>query len=206
MAQLVMDFPAKTDYSAASFYPTQGSEASRNLMQNFERGLLSLWGAPGSGKTHLLEIWARRMGAARQPAGAGNFLALDDVEKLDTAAQEKLFHWLNRTGRYGALVVASRRPVVELENILPDIRSRLSTGQAVEVLPPGENEFKNICRKWAVEKQLKLPDDVLAYVLARAERSVPVLRGIIEHLDRLSLEEKRAITVLLAKKVMGDGR
>lgn len=204
MAQMVLDFPHKADYSAASFLPTQGSEAARNLLQNFERGVLCLWGAPGSGKTHLLQTWASRMGAMQSLDGAGNFLAIDDVDKLDAGAQQKLFFWLNRVGRNGALVVASRQPVVGMQNMLPDVRSRLSAGQAVEVLPPSEGELGQVAGKWAADRQLVLGPGVLEFILARAERSVPALRDLVERLDRLSLAEKRGITVPLARKVISD--
>lgn len=192
------------DYSAASFLPTQGSEVARKVLQDFERGILCVWGAPGSGKTHLLEVWAARHGIEVNKFNDGPFSALDDLQDLDRDDQERLFHWLNGGGKTGALVVASRKPVVDLQGLLPDVRSRLSAGQAVELLPPSEDELGQVAGKWATDRQLVLGPGVLEFVLARAERSVPALRDLVERLDRLSLEEKRGITVPLARKVLSD--
>jgi chromosomal replication initiation ATPase DnaA len=196
MAQMVLNFPFREDLSAESFFPTAGSAAARELLENFERGILCLWGEAGSGKTHLLNIWRARV-------GEGNFLAVDDLDKVDAVGQEQLFHWLNNQGKSGALVVASRQPVVELGGLLPDVRSRLSAGQAVEVLPPSDDELAQVAAKWAAERQLELSPEVINFILARAERSVPALRTLVAKLDRLSLEEKRAVTVPLAKKALG---
>jgi chromosomal replication initiation ATPase DnaA len=196
MAQMVLNFPFREDLSAESFFPTAGSAAARELLENFERGVLCLWGEAGSGKTHLLNIWRARV-------GEGNFLAVDDLDKVDAVGQEQLFHWLNNQGKSGALVVASRQPVVELGGLLPDVRSRLSAGQAVEVLPPSDDELAQVAAKWAAERQLELSPEVINFILARAERSVPALRTLVAKLDRLSLEEKRAVTVPLAKKALG---
>jgi chromosomal replication initiation ATPase DnaA len=198
MAQMVLNFPFREDLSAESFFPTAGSAAARELLEKFDSGILCLWGGAGSGKTHLLNIWRARM-------GEGNFLAVDDLEKVDAVGQEQLFHWLNNQGKDGALVVASRQPVVELEGLLPDVRSRLSAGQAVEVLPPSDDELAEVAAKWADERQLELSPEVINFILARAERSVPALRTLVAKLDRLSLEEKRAVTVPLARKVLGVG-
>jgi chromosomal replication initiation ATPase DnaA len=196
MAQMVLNFPFREDLSAESFFPTAGSAAARELLENFERGILCLWGEAGSGKTHLLNIWRARV-------GEGNFLAVDDLDKVDAVGQEQLFHWLNNQGKSGALVVASRQPVVELGGLLPDVRSRLSAGQAVEVLPPSDDELAQVAAKWAAERQLELSPEVINFILARAERSVPALRTLVAKLDRLSLEEKRAVNVPLAKKALG---
>src|ERR1700754_3043731 len=103
MAQMVLNFPQREDLSAASFFPTEGSVAARELLEKFDHGILCLWGVAGSGKTHLLNIWRARV-------GEGNFLAVDDLDKVDAVGQEQLFHWLNNQGKTGALVVASRLP------------------------------------------------------------------------------------------------
>jgi chromosomal replication initiation ATPase DnaA len=200
MAQMVLNFPLREDFGAARFFPTAGSAAARELLENFEQGILCLWGEAGSGKTHLLNIWRAKHDKG---VGEGNFLAVDDLDKVDAVGQEQLFHWLNNQGKTGALVVASRQPVVELQGLLPDVRSRLSAGQAVEVLPPSDDELAQVAAKWAAERQLELSPEVINFILARAERSVPALRTLVAKLDRLSLEEKRGVTVPLAKKALG---
>jgi DnaA family protein len=204
MAQLLLDLPLAADYSAASLLPTAGTQAARDILQGFSRGIVSLWGPPGSGKTHVLKAWAARVGAAESLENAGGLLALDDLDKLDAAGQEKLFFWLNGEGLKGGLVVTSGRPVVDLKGVVADVRSRLSAGRAVELSPPIEQELRPLALKWAAERQVELPPAVVDFILARAERSVPVLRAVLERLDRLGLEEKRAVTVPLAKRVLGE--
>ncbi len=199
---MLLTLPTVTDYSAAAFAPTAGSSAARKALDGFAPTgqphageALMLVGPSASGKSHLLTICRERM------AGNPLAVAVDDLHALDRQGQELLFHTYNDLrARGGALVIASTHPVTEL-TLLPDLQSRLATARHVYLAPPDDAELRQLMAKWAADKQLLLPPAVLDYALSRTERSVAVLKQLIETLDELSLEHQRAITVPLVRQV-----
>jgi DnaA family protein len=49
---------------------------------------------------------------------------------------------------------------------------------------------------------MRLADDVVWYLLARVRRDLPSLGGILDLLDRSSLEQKRHITLPLVRETL----
>ncbi|PZP40052.1 MAG: hypothetical protein DI585_02180 [Pseudomonas fluorescens] len=190
MRQLLLDITALPRFHASRWLTTEGTRAAEAAL---ERGELCvcLYGPAGGGKSHMLAL------AASKGAVVG-----DKLESLEEEGQERLFHALNAKSQ---VVVASSMPVAQLDNLLPDLKSRLLTGIQIEVLPPSDDDLRNLLRHWAVVMQLSLPDAVVDYILMRADRSTHGLAAIMARLDALSLEQKRAVTVPLARAVLeGD--
>lgn len=191
MRQLLLDLPKGADFSAAAWQPTSGTTQAYNALLNSDIGCLGIYGPEGAGKTHLLVMASQKN---------ANLLVVDELETLDPAAQELLFHEFNsRKGQH--IVLASRKPVAQL-SLLPDLKSRLLTGIHIEVSLPTETELRTLLSTWATTRQLTLPEAVVNYLLTRAERNPKNLLTLVTMLDDLSLEEKRAITVPLAKRVL----
>ena len=200
MRQMLLNLPVRTDYSAGAFALTAGSAAARAAIEalvpsgKIHTGeTVVVVGPPASGKSHLLTIWKTRMD--------GNQLAVavDDLQALDKSQQENLFHTYNTLKeKGGALLITSTRPATELP-LLPDLQSRLATAKHVILAPPDDTELAQLIAEWAADRQLVIPAGVVDYALARTERSPAVLRALIEALDALSLEHKRAITVPLVR-------
>jgi chromosomal replication initiation ATPase DnaA len=57
--------------------------------------------------------------------------------------------------------------------------------------------------KLFADRQLKIDDGVLAFLLARMERSFDAARRAVAALDAAALAERRNITVPLAREVLG---
>ncbi|MCP5404669.1 MAG: chromosomal replication initiator DnaA [Pseudomonadaceae bacterium] len=203
MRQLLLQLPVNDNHSAQAFVPTKGSAAAQETLAGFaptgeahDGQTLLLLGPAASGKSHLLNIW--------QQTHAGNPLAIavDDLQSLNAAAQEALFHTFNHLKEQGgALLVAGCVPLAGM-TLLPDLKSRLATARQVDIAPPDDAELQALVGKWASDRQLHLPDAVVGYLLARAERSPAALQGLVAALDTLSLEQKRAVTVPLVKQIL----
>lgn len=199
MPQLTLAFPHKPDYSAAAWQPTAGTAAAVTALKlhtptaTKSSPVVALYGAPASGKTHLLSLWL-----SQNPTGH----TADDLQNLAESAQITLFHLFNRLKTEGgALVVASTQPIASL-NLLPDLKSRLLTGPQLELQPPNDTELLELLNKWASDRQLFLPPNVTDYLLTHAERSAASLHYAIQALDTLSLEAKRGITIPMVKKLL----
>ena len=188
MRQMVMDLSALPAFHADWWLTTAGTAAAERALQSGAQ-CICLYGPEGAGKSHLLAM-----------AAEGGAVVADNLEDLTPEGQERIFHALNAKKR---VVVASRMPVAQVEGLLPDLKSRLLTGGQVEVLPPTDDELRALLQRWAEARQLVLPQAVVEYVLARAARSTHTLAALVRRLDALSLEQKRAITVPLAKAVLG---
>ena len=65
-----------------------------------------------------------------------------------------------------------------------------------------DGEKKVALATQAEARGLRLPQDALDYLLARAPRDMRSLAALLAALDRYSLEQKRAITVPLLREVL----
>ena len=168
---------------------------------------LLLYGPAGSGKTHLGRIWAARADASLHDtlpapdALRGNAL----IENIDRAAdQALLFHLLNYSKERGqCLLLTSRSAPSQLPFTLPDLTSRLLALPAASIHAPDDEALAAAIRKQFADRQLKVEDEVIAYILARMERSFAYAAETVETLDRAALSERRAVTVPFLKRVMG---
>lgn len=192
MRQLVLDLPQGADFSAKAWLSTRGTEEAELALEQVGERCVCVYGPEGAGKSHLLAMTVARN---------SRVLAVDNVDELDAAAQEMLFHEFNNRGGRN-LVVSSRLPVAQL-SLLADVKSRLLTGAQVEMRLPEDDELVWLLEKWAASRQLVLPKAVVDFLLVRADRNPKRLLPLVTALDRLSLEEKRAVTVPLAKRVLG---
>ena len=153
--------------------------------------VIYLWGMPGSGRSHLL----------RACAGAGIVIA-DDVQHMDDAAQQALFNSINHARDLGGTVLAAGNAPPARLALREDVRSRLVWGLVYEVKPLTDEERAAYLRAEAERRGLRLAEDVVGYLLRHVRRDMPTLGAILEHLDRTSLEQQRAVTLPLARAAL----
>lgn len=212
--QLILQFPHQPDYSADNFLPLPFNKSANSAVESFptkEGDILVVYGPKGSGKTHLLRKWTElRLAKFVNVENIDDvepregLYAVDDLQELNIQQQEKLFHIFNyMKGIGGSLVVASQIPVAQL-NLIPELRSRLLLGTQAELTAPQESDLKLLLVKWSQDRQLKLEQTVISYILSHCERSPQVLEGIVEALDTLSLAQKRKITIPLVRDILSE--
>ncbi|HEX9433736.1 MAG TPA: DnaA/Hda family protein [Burkholderiales bacterium] len=157
--------------------------------------IVYLWGASGSGRSHLLRAAGRA-----NPA----LVVADDVETLEPAAQQALFVAINeaRDGGPGVLV-AGDKPPAQLA-LRADLRSRLAWGLVYQLLPIGDEDKARHLKTLAAERGLQLSDDIVGYLLTRLPRDMTSLRAVLEVLDRYSLMRKKALTLSLVREALGQ--
>ncbi len=173
-----------------------------------------LSGPPGSGKSHLARIWARRAGAAclagrevwepaeplRRVAGAAA-LVVDDADAAPDEAA--LFHLYNAVaGRGGSVLLTASAPPSTWPLVLPDLRSRLLAAWPVLIEAPDETLLAALLVKQFADRQLRVEPPVVGYLAHRLERSFAAARGIVAALDRASLRARRPVTLPLARAVL----
>ncbi len=163
--------------------------------------VLYLWGEAGSGRSHLL----RAASAATAPGR--ELVVADDVQALDEPAQIALFNAINlaRESR-GAVLAAGNAPPGQLP-LREDLRSRLGWGLVYQLKALTDEDKARHLRAEAERRGLRLPDEVIRYLLSRLPRDLPSLNAALELLDRYSLSHQRHITLPLVRDALkADGR
>jgi DnaA family protein len=177
-----------------------------------------LWGASGSGKTHLLQSLAQHY--ARQGAHAGWFgadrpapwphddrwalILIDECDALDADQQHAAFALFVEAAARGVPVVAAGRvPPVDLP-LREDLRTRLAWGHVFAIQPLAEAEARACLRREADRRGIFFSDEVMDYLLTRFERDLKHLMAQLDRLDEFSLATKRQITVPLLKQMRAE--
>ncbi len=172
---------------------------------------LVIHGPPGSGKSHLAEVWRRRCGAEIVPAthlsgvppDAGEAPALV-IDGLDGPIDERaLLHTYNAmTERGGHLLLTALAPPARWPLALPDLASRLRLAPAVTLGLPDDTLLAALMLKLFADRQITVAPEVPAYVVPRIERTFEAVARLVERLDRAALAEGRAVTVPLVRAVL----
>lgn len=177
---------------------------------------LAVFGPPGSGKSHLLAAFTSHHGLGQVVSVSAGALTVESVpglvvhasvvvvDDLDSLADETaLFHLWNLTKETGRwLLLAGRTAPARLNVRLADLRSRLSATPAVGIGAPDDSLLAAILVKQFADRQLRIGEDVVSYVLGRMERSFAAARQVVEALDKASLARRRPVTVPLARAVL----
>lgn len=185
---------------------------------------LYLFGAAGSGKTHLLQAACRQAvqgdrSAIYLPLGHGQLVpsvlddlelwglvALDDIQAIagDAAWEQSLLDLYNRLRESGQRLLASGyAPVLALPLTLSDLRSRLGWGPGYRLLPLPEDDCERLLRESAQLRGLELGTDTIDYIMHRCPREPGYLVGLLEEVDRESLRRKRRPTRWLVQQILG---
>ncbi|MBU0622916.1 MAG: DnaA regulatory inactivator Hda [Gammaproteobacteria bacterium] len=167
--------------------------------------IVYIWGEEGSGKSHLLQAVAAGVDAAYacgEVPEAAPVVAVDDVGKLDDAAQIALFELYNRMRENGGLLLASGDAAPAHLKVRDDLRTRLGWGLVYQVHALNDAEKAQALRQHAQARGLELPDEVTTYLLRHGRRDLPALLATLDALDEHCLRLKRAASVPMLKEVM----
>lgn len=181
---------------------------------NWPSPTLVLYGPAGAGKTHLASIWQRRVKARvldRQQLGAtleleasGCYLVDPAEPVIDEVALLQLYNRLREENGY--LLLTALRPVIQWDLKLPDLASRLTAAPAAAIGAPDDELLAALFIKMFDDRQLKVPEPVIRYLLIHMERSFASARHLVDELDRLSLARQRPITIPLARLALAAGQ
>lgn len=172
-----------------------------------------LWGAPGSGRTHLLRamttalqargLQATYVGAGeRLPVEAPRALAVDDVDRLGPGPQGAFFTLYNAIReKRGIVLAAGESPPARL-SLRPDLVTRLGWGLVYQVHGLDDPEKIAALKGHAAARAFNLPDGVAEYLLRHFPRDLASLMSMLDALDRHSLETRRPITLALLRELV----
>ncbi len=229
--QLVLPIGIRSDAAFENFFGPHASRCVTQLRQLLEHPtetLIWITGPQDAGKSHLaaaclahLETCGRKgfyMGLSEMPgelawvdyfledAHAPEVLILDDVHQwLDGAEQElalfQLFNHFKISRRQ--LIVTANAPPALMPVELPDLASRLRSGQLLTLPQAGDDHKQQVLIQVAAERGMRMPLDVGAFIIRRSERNLGQLLTVLDRVEQASLVEQRKLTVPFVKKVLG---
>jgi chromosomal replication initiation ATPase DnaA len=162
-----------------------------------------LTGPKACGKSHLAHIWAQQSHASIIPAhelteshltDIAHHLVIEDIETI--TSQEVLLHAYNITReRNHSLLMTCHAPAQQLPFTLADLTSRLLSLPSAAIQTPDDLLIAAILRKQFADRQLKIDDDIIAYLLPRIDRSFIEIKNLIEALDHAALAQHKRLTI-----------
>ncbi len=200
-----------------NFYRAANAEAADAMCRAAEGEvkLVYLYGAAGTGKTHLLYAalkHARSLGRAALyvPLAGAQFgesvldavngdglVCLDDVHaargKAMEAAVFRLFERVREQG--GTLAATADCEPTRLGFELRDLTSRLRSALVYRLLPLSDVDKGAALKLRARARGLVIADDVVRYVMNRYPRDTHALFGLLDRVDRASMAAQRRITI-----------
>ena len=219
MKQIPLAMLPESDASFESFVPGANAAALAHLRTLAPPAApVYLWGAAGTGKTHLLRALAAKLqeqgqrvgwfdAADRQPwelAPEWTLVVVDGCEALDAAAQHAAFTLFVDAATLGVqFAAAGRLPPVDLA-LRDDLRTRLAWGHVFALQPLAEAETRAALRRDADRRGIFLSDEVMDFVLTRFPRDLAHLLRLLGRLDRFGLAHGRRVTVPLVRQMLAE--
>lgn len=221
-SQIQFALSAAPDYAQGNFIVSACNGRAYELIRQWPdwpgTGVI-IHGPENCGKTHLATVWAEQVRAAGKEAV---FLEISDinawlgspdaplcmVENIENISGEEeqraLFHLLNHLRNTGGFaLLTSSAPAGAFPGVtLPDLRSRLVLCLAAEVERPDDGLLAVLLAKLFSDRQLKVDEKSIAFLVSRMERSFAAAHAWADGLDDAAMLEKRPVTIPLIKRLM----
>ncbi|EHH69335.1 DnaA/Hda family protein [Gluconobacter morbifer] len=216
-AQMAFPLRRATAMTAERFIAGPSNSAPRAWLarKTWPDGRLWLWGPPGTGKTHLLTIWAHEHDAtvldarlfSRSSSGGrirvvGN-LALDNADSPGDEAT--MLHLLNDAVSQGdRVLLVGRLPPSRTHFALPDLASRLRATATTATGEPEDTLRAMLLLSLLADRQLVVSQSVTEWLWRHLPRTGSALVSAVERLDEAALARGTSITRALALEMLPD--
>ena len=218
--QIPLDLGHRTAIGREDFLIAPNNEdavAWLDLWPEWPAPALVLFGQAASGKSHLAAVWGEKTHAvcvdpatlsettARELAENYEHVILDDADHLigNLEREKGLFHLYNifKEERRSFLMILEAPPV-RRTFALPDLASRLRAAPTVAIREPDDLLLSALLVKLFNDRQLRVGEDVISYILPRMERSFEAARDLVEKADRAAMVEKRKVSIPLIRDLL----
>lgn len=216
--QLNFDLPARAALGREDFYVSPANAMGVAMIEGWHTWparKLVLSGPAGSGKTHLVHVWAALSGAtiinacdletADIPALATAPVAIEDLHEIagNGPAEQALFHLHNLALAEGqSLLFTAEKPAAQWGLSLPDLASRMQGTQAATMDEPDDMLLTALLVKLFADRQLTPTTDTVPYLVTHMVRSFDMARRLVAEMDSAALSQNRPLNRKLAGDVL----
>ena len=215
MSQLTFQFPFKTNYFEEDFYVSTNNFNAYRLIESWPKWssrYINIFGPPGCGKTHLANIFKKKINSFLIKASELNNNSLPRIKLKECLIiddyknniEEKLFYSiLNQSYQSNQYVIInSLESIKSLAVVLKDLNSRFDSFVDVGIDLPTDDLIRVILSKNFSDKQVKIEAKLLEYILKNIDRSYENIFDLIDKVDSLSLSSGKSININLIKKAL----
>jgi chromosomal replication initiation ATPase DnaA len=212
--QLALDLGHRSSEDEADFIVGEGNELAYGHVLAYPAWptpLTLLIGPPKAGKSHLARIWMERAGAGgATPRNAESLsrragrmpLLVEDVDR-GGYGEAALFHLLNQSIRDGRpLLMTARTPIAGWPFLTDDLKSRARLAAQFQVSSSDDIQLSQMFVKLFGDRQIAVDPRIIAYLVARMERSAEEAVVLAGMLDRMALERGTAVTRAVAAEAL----
>lgn len=217
--QLPLNVGLRDEASFGNYFAGPNGEVQQ-AVQELAHGthqFLYLWGAAGTGKTHLLHAACHTSAIQDQRSAyvplqdwrSINLELLEGLEQLSLVCvddiqavagqgewEAALFHLYNRLRASGTrLLISGVAPPAISGLQLADLSSRLSWGLVLHLQPLGDADKIAALQLRARHRGIELPAEVGEYLLRHWPRDMAQLYDLLQRLDTHSLTQQRKLTI-----------
>lgn len=221
MRQLTLPIQLRDDANFKNFYVSTENNSIIKYLQNPKKdNLIYLSGKAHTGLTHLLQAMCHVYNHSLylplrnhlefspdilENSAQLDIIVLDDIDAVsgDKSWEEAIFHLFNQVNqKQKQLIISSHILPNHLDIKLPDLKSRLQSMLVLKIEPLSDEQKLNALQIRAKSRGFNLSDDVGKFLLNHASRDMADLFNLLEKLDKITLEEKRRLTIPLVKKIL----
>ena len=224
MSQLPLLLDAAREQSIDNFQVGDNAAVFSVLQYPLKHDFIYLQGARYAGKTHLLKALQQQyesVGESVQWIGTdmvseqslldvlpqAALYIVDDVDQIasDADAENGLFQLYNHVHpTSSALVLASNLSPQDAQWQLPDLVSRLNSGQTLHLKAlrgePAFALFSELCQHMGLE----VSERALNYLRVHSHSSFPELYRLLILLNQRTLSERKRISIVLLKQLLEE--
>lgn len=227
--QLPIQFDIKAEQSFSSFYTASHQQVVKHLTDTSSgQGdrQIYLWGAQGSGKSHLLHACCLQAHPLQRtsfylclqkkqlpPPGvldgleALDLVCIDNIENCagDSAWELALFNFynLNRESDH-QLIISAQCPPSLLPLELPDLKTRMNWGLTLKLQDLSDTERVAALTCKANNLGFEISPQVGQFLNKHYVRDLPALWDLLPKLEQATLIAKRKLTVPFLKQILAE--
>ena len=213
--QKLLDFAVNESFNENDYYVSSSNYFAKNIIQTWpkwEKKIINITGEKYCGKTHLSTIFKIKSNALYLYSNKINNNSIKRIklynsiiiEDLDESFDEKLlysiFNLVEQDNKY--LLISSIKPIDTMKFKLPDLVSRLKNCIIAKIEQPDDDLIYAIILKSFSDRQIKLDNKIIDYIIKRIARSYSKMQEFIYKIDELSLKKKKSINFKIIKEII----
>jgi DnaA family protein len=227
--QVPVQFEFQANQAFPSFFIGKNTEIITQLKGLAANGLeqqVYIWGDRGCGKSHLLQATCQhaqtkgkqpfyfRLNADDLPSPGllegleeVELVCFDDIQALagNPEWEQAMFGFYNSHRQNGhKLLLAADCPPKYLSFELPDLKTRMSWGLTLKILPLAEHQIIEALTFKAHSLGFDIPPNVGRFLLNHYVHDLPTLWVLLGKIDNATLIAKRKLTIPFLKQILTE--
>ena len=210
MDQLIFKFPFSKKYYEQDFFISSNNFSAYKLVESWPAWpgkWLNIFGASGSGKTHLAKILEKKIDKVKiinaknindETAKDMNKIDCLIIDSFENNVEEKLLYSiLNQSKQFEKFVlINSINSLKENKFKLIDLKSRINSFLYIGIELPNDELLKVIISKNLSDKQISINPKILDFIINNVERSYEKMFKFLKNLTNyLYLLENQLILI-----------